>query len=171
MREWLRRIRGALGIGLTWAVAWAPLGVLWAALPFVPPPFLAAAVTFAIQYAVMGFVGGASFSAVLGLLGGRLRLDEMSLPRFAAWGAGGGIVMNVLLNTVVASALRVVGIPIPPFALANILFGAVTTLLAAGSAAGALTIARGGEDRELLGTSSEVGAVGLTQQEAQQLLS
>ena len=28
MKKWLRRIRGAVGMGLTWAAAWAPVGVL-----------------------------------------------------------------------------------------------------------------------------------------------
>ena len=27
MKKWLTRIRGALGMGLTWAVAWALMGV------------------------------------------------------------------------------------------------------------------------------------------------
>ena len=28
MKKWLRRIRGALGMGLTWAMVWAPVAVL-----------------------------------------------------------------------------------------------------------------------------------------------
>ena len=57
MKKWLRRIRGAVGMGL-------PLPVL----------------------AIPGFFGGAFFSTVLGIAGRRHRFDELSLPRFAAWG-------------------------------------------------------------------------------------
>ena len=28
MRKWLRRVRAAVGMGLSWAVVWAPVGVL-----------------------------------------------------------------------------------------------------------------------------------------------
>jgi hypothetical protein len=28
MQKWLQRIRGAVGIGLTWAAGWAPLGAI-----------------------------------------------------------------------------------------------------------------------------------------------
>ena len=28
MNTWLQRIRGAIGIGLTWAAGWAPIGAI-----------------------------------------------------------------------------------------------------------------------------------------------
>jgi hypothetical protein len=28
MKKWLQRIRGAIGIGLTWAAGWAPIGAI-----------------------------------------------------------------------------------------------------------------------------------------------
>ena len=40
MKTWLKRIRGAIGMGLTWAVGWAltglAIGVASIALPFLP---------------------------------------------------------------------------------------------------------------------------------------
>jgi len=47
-------------------------------------------VTLVGVFAPLGFVGGAVFSVVLGTTEGRRRFDQMSLPRFAAWGAVGG---------------------------------------------------------------------------------
>jgi hypothetical protein len=32
MNNWLQRIRGAVGIGLAWAAAWAPVGAITATL-------------------------------------------------------------------------------------------------------------------------------------------
>jgi len=28
MRSWMKRVRGALGMGLTWATAWLPVGAV-----------------------------------------------------------------------------------------------------------------------------------------------
>ena len=142
MSKWLRRIRGALGMGLTWAVAWAPLGAIWALLPFVSPPDLAVVTTFVVQAVVFGFVGGAAFSIVLGMIEGRRSFDEMSLPRFAAWGVVGGVLMFVLLHTVGAAGLRLLGVPIPSFEFSQLIFDGVITLMLAGSAAGSLALAR-----------------------------
>ena len=51
---------------------------------------VAGVVTLLVTFGVMGFIGGVAFSLVLGIAEGRRRFDQMSLPRFAAWGAGGG---------------------------------------------------------------------------------
>jgi hypothetical protein len=37
--------------------------------------------------AIVGFVGGVVFSAVLGIAERRRRFGELSIPRFSAWGA------------------------------------------------------------------------------------
>ena len=95
MEKWLRRIRGAVGMGLTWAAAWCGAGVIFLSglLVFGTPPVgtgLVEVVANSLLLAVSGFIGGAAFSGVLGIAGGRRRFDEMSLPRFAGWGAVGG---------------------------------------------------------------------------------
>ncbi len=92
MKRWLRRIRGAVGMGLTWAVGWALFGVLIGIasllLPGLPWDLFFEVFDAPLPaLAVRGFVGGAFFSTVLGIAGRRRRFDELSLPRFAAWGA------------------------------------------------------------------------------------
>ena len=153
MKRWLRRIRGAVGMGLTWAVGWALVGVLiglsWSlGLPMgwfvevfdAPLPALA----------IPGFFGGAVFSMVLGIAGRRHRFDELSLPRFGAWGAVGGLLLTVPIVTV--STLSLI-----PAAVAI----GIVALLSAGSATGSLMLARVAEDRELL-DGAEVAEAGRT---------
>ena len=83
--QWLRRIRAAVLMGLTWAAVWAPIGVLtglivdsdgsmdemWVAVGGYP-----------------GFLCGAVFSAVLGVSKGQRRVEELSLARVGACGGG-----------------------------------------------------------------------------------
>jgi len=82
MNKWLRRIRGAIGMGLTWGLAWLAAGI--ALLLVVGPD--AADVPFPLGFGMLGFFSGVTFSGVLGLIEGRRRFDQMSLPRFAGWG-------------------------------------------------------------------------------------
>lgn len=134
MKKWLKRIRGAIGMGLTWGVAWFGAGLLL----LLVVGFGAADVPFPLFFGLLGFLAGATFSAILGLFAGRSRFEQMSLPRFAGWGALGGLLLAGMLVLVAGPGveLLVVG---PVFALA----GAI-------SAAGTLALARRGEERELL---------------------
>jgi hypothetical protein len=45
------------------------------------------AATYAMMFGVFGFTGGTIFSSVLSLAEGRRSLEQLSLPRFVAWGA------------------------------------------------------------------------------------
>lgn len=157
MKSWLRRIRGALGMGLTWGTAWFAAGM--ALLVVVGPN--AADVPFPLGFGLLGFLAGTTFSGVVGLIEGNRRFDEMSLPRFAAWGAVGGIVLAGLF----ASVASLFGNSIP-----LLLVGTVFGVAGSASAAGSLALARVAEDRELLDASADVGAVGLTEEEARELL-
>jgi hypothetical protein len=53
-------------------------------------------VPFPLVFAVLGFIGGVIFSGLLALTAGRRRFDQMSLPRFAGWGAIGGLLLSAL---------------------------------------------------------------------------
>ena len=86
MTKWWKRIRAAMGIGLTWAAAWFAAGM---ALLFVVG-FGAADVPFPLFFGLLGFLAGTTFAGILGLVAGKRRFDQMSLPRFAGWGAGLG---------------------------------------------------------------------------------
>ena len=89
MAAWLRRIRGAIGMGVTWAAAWSAVGL-------VPRWVLGfnADAPFPLVFGVLGFFAGITFSVLLLLTKGRRRFDQMSLPRFAGWGALGGLLLS-----------------------------------------------------------------------------
>ena len=159
MKKWLKRIRGALGIGLTWAAAWGGVGALIEVATMVLG-INAIALFELATYAIMGFIGGAIFSTVLGIAEGRRRFDEMSLWRFAGWGAVGGLLlaMPLLLLTASTTPLLWFGTSV------------VVALLGAGSAAGSLALARRADDRELLEDGADVADIGLTEEETRELL-
>lgn len=167
MKSWWRRVRGALGMGLTWAFGWAPMGavlgsVLW--LIQDPPLGIMRIVTInATALGVLGFIGGTIFSTVLRLAAGSKRFDELTLPRFAALGAGGGLVLGALAVGVGlwgASTVPVLGVAV----------AGAATLLGAGSAAGTLALARRADEAELLEAGEDVAEIGLTGEEAERLL-
>ncbi len=172
MKKWLRRFRGAVGMGLTWAVGWALFGVLIGVtsvlLPGLPWDLFFEVFDAPLPaLAIPGFVGGALFSTVLGIAGRRRRFDELSLPRFGALGAVGGLLLSL-----VPAAFVAVGLPsanVDLWLFTAVIMGPVT-LLSAISASGSLMLARMAEDRELLEASEDVAEVGLTEGEVQELL-
>src|SRR5688500_7172712 len=98
MKKWLRRIRGAVGMGLTWSAGWALVGVLIELIMefLTGLPMGCLVDVWVPALAVPGFLGGAVFSTVLRIAEARGRFDELSLPRFGAWGAVGGLLLGVL---------------------------------------------------------------------------
>ena len=139
MRKWLRRIRGALGMGFTWAAAWFGAGMVL----LLVVGFGAADVPFPLFFGFLGFLAGATFSAILGIVAGRRKFADMSLPRFAAWGAAGGLLLSGIVRWAAGpdGEILVLG---PVFAAA----GAI-------SAAGTLALARRTEGRGLLEATAE----------------
>ena len=155
MRKWLRRIRGAIGMGFTWAAAWFAVG-------FVPRwvfGFNAGDLPFPLLFGALGFIAGVIFSGLLVLTEGRRRFDQMSLPRFAGWGAVGGLLL---------SALFVRG--------ASLGWGEVLTisttfaLACAVCATGSLAVARRAVRRELPDSRGETAEAELTDDEKPHLL-
>ena len=146
MSKWLRRIRGAIGMGLTWAAGWAPLGalvgaVLDAVLPGASIGLGTVVALNAITFAGLGFVGGTLFAVVLRWAEGGNKFNQLSLRRFAVLGAAGGALLG---GFAVTAGLWGAGMG----ALLPGMIGAAT-LLGAGSAAGSLALARRAGDREL----------------------
>jgi hypothetical protein len=171
MKKWFQRLRGAFGMGLTWALGWAPVGatvgaVLSFAVPGGPLGIGGVVALNALAFAVLGFVGGTIFATVLGITEGRRRFDQLSLPRFAAWGALGGLLLGLLL-AVSAVAGGFWEAYFGPQGV-GILLAAIG--LGGSSAAGSLAIARRAEDKELLGDGAEVAGVGLSETDRRQLL-
>ena len=167
MRNVLRPLRGAVGMGLTWAVAWFGVGLVFGVVGF-----QAGASAFgsglgwlaynSLVSAIGGFIGGAAFSVVLGVTEGRRRFDEMSLLRFAIWGGLGGLVvagLQVVLFSMVVSGT-------PDF----LYYFGLQGLMGAGSATGTLMLARKADGPALLPDGLDVDEVGLTAEEKRQLL-
>ena len=80
----------------------------------------------------------------------------MSLPRFAGWGAAGGVLLQLVM----------VGLGQPT----SVVMVGLSALMAAGSAAGSLALARRADDRELLDAGADVADIGLTEAERTELL-
>jgi len=91
MQKWLRRVRGAIGMGFTWAAAWFAVGGV--------PRWvfgIESDLPFPLLFGGLGFIAGVTFSGILALTEGRRSFDQMSLPRFAGWGAVGGLLLSAL---------------------------------------------------------------------------
>lgn len=157
MKRWLRRIRGAFGMGLAWAIGGALVGGLFELIDNILPgalPWISRVDMWPQTLAIPGFVGGVVFSVVLGIVGSHRRFSELSLPRFAAWGAVAGLLLGGLAMALGAPAV----------------FLGVTTLGSAIAASGSLALARMAENRELLKAGAEVSEVRLPEGETQQQL-
>jgi hypothetical protein len=173
MKRWLKRIRGAVGMGLAWATGWAIAGLLIGVssmlLPGLPwwDSFFEVFDAPLPALAIPGFVGGAFFSIVLGIAGRRSRFSELSLRRFAAWGALGGLLLILFPFALVAVGLASrEGSDIGTWQIVAAI-GAPFIALSAASAAGSLMLARRAERRELLEGSEKEPEMELTQGEAQ----
>lgn len=149
MRAWLRRIRGAIGMGVTWAIAWSFVGTLprWV-LGFNPDA------PFPLIFGVLGFFGGVLFSALLALTERRRRFDQMSIPRFAAWGALGGVLLAGVFAKAASLGWGDVLAIVPTF-------GAACAVCASGS----LALARRAMTRELPGAHPDAANTEVTRHE------
>ena len=133
MKQWLRRFRGAIVIGLLWALAWGLIGGF--VMEAIVDPHGRIADIWPMVLGVPGFFGGVIFAMMLGMAEGRRRFDELSLIRFGVWGAVTGALLGVLGG---------VAIGLSPLIMVPL------TLLGAASATGSLALARRGGKRELL---------------------
>lgn len=139
--KWLKRARAALVMGLTWAVLWAPVGVL---VGLVVDPDGSMDEMWPAIGAYPGFLCGILFSGVLVALSRRRRLEDLSLGRFAAWGALAGAATGVLpffIGDPTSDA--------PVWLFGTVLVGSLA-MMSAASAAGSLALVRRAERRALL---------------------
>ena len=154
MRHWLRHLRGALGMGLTWAAAWAAgglaIGVASVLLPWLPwDRFYRVFDAPLPALAIPGFIGGTLFSTVLGIAGRGRRIEELSVGRTAAWGALGGLLLSLVpaamvlvgLATITAGGAGVWGL--------TLMIAPPLIALGAASASGTLLLARRRDQRAL----------------------
>ncbi len=132
---------------MIWAAAWFGVGAIMQ-LGLLLVSGSRADVPIPLVFGVFGFVAGVTFSVLLGVAEGRRRFDEMSIPRFAGWGAAGGFLMSVLFVLAVALAGD------SAFLSNLVLLGPIVALAGAGSAAGSLALARRAEHSEPVGSGS-----------------
>jgi len=153
MRTSLRRIRGAVGMGITWAAAWFVAGSV--------PRWVFGVNTDAplpLVFGLFGLMAGIVFSAVLALTEGSRRFDEMSLPRFAGWGAVGGLLLSALVAKAASLGWGDVLALAPTLAVAS-----------AVSASASLAMARRAVRRELPDSRGNTVDVELTDHEKRKL--
>jgi membrane associated rhomboid family serine protease len=162
MKTWLRRIRGAIGMGVTWADAGSAVGVI-NSLGFVVRTGSRPDAPFPIMLGALGFVAGVLSAGVLMVVEGRRRFDQMSLPRFAAGGAAVGLALSAIFFLAVSRGD-------PAFLQYFLLAGPVAAAVAAGCAAGSLALARRWHRRELLDTPEDGTAVGRRDEESRKAL-
>lgn len=158
MKTVWRRIRAAIGMGLTWGAAWSAAGMLLARVPG-----FYSDLPFALLFAPLGFLCGLIFSAILVGIEGRRGIDRTSLWRFAGWGAAGGLLLSGIF--VVGAALR--GDAVWGEFLT---FGPPLAMASAVCAAGSLALARRGERRELSEGGAHPAEAGLTEAAKRELL-
>ena len=155
MKRWLRRIRGTVGMGLVWAAGGAGIGGIIELLDNILPgglPMASAVDMWPQTLAIPGFIGGVIFAVVLGIAGGNRRFGELSLPRFAAWGAVTGLLLGVL------------GV----WAGAPLFFAGITTLTSVVAASGSLTLAKMAERREPLYVGEDIADLALMEGRARE---
>ena len=145
MRNLRRRVRGAIGMGLTWALAWGGAGVVMAVVTG-----FTADVPFPLFFALLGFIAGVIFSAVLALTMGKRSFEQMSLPRFATWGAVGGVALAALF----APAASLAGSE-------ALMVASIFALASAACAAGSLAVARRAAGPRLPDRRGETGEMAI----------
>jgi hypothetical protein len=151
VKQWVRRVRGALAMGVVWAMIWAPVAVL---IGLIMDPDGSSDEMWPVIGAYPGFIGGVVFSVVLSIAARDRRFEELSVARFAGWGA--------LAGAIVGSIPFTIGDPtsaVPLWFLAGTVIGSIT-LLSSLSAAGSLMLARRAERRQLLADPAGVYSSG-----------
>jgi hypothetical protein len=155
MSGFLRKLRGALGMAVSWAVGWGVLGFGVISVSVVllgdPNQFWETVGPLTALTGLSGFVGGAVFSLVLGAGYRRRRLGELKPGRMALWGAGAALFIPAALLGVGL----IVHVPVEAGLVAGV--GAALGALGAGTAGGMVWLAQkadgglgGGEDLDRL---------------------
>jgi hypothetical protein len=138
MKGFLRRLRGILGTGLTWAVGWPIVNLAFGLLVGLPPRFLG---PIAISSLFSGFLAGGTFAVILSIVERRHTLEDLSLKRTAVWGGIGG----TLLRAAVLPFVLPLGLPVSSLLLPFVVDG----LTGAGFASGSVALAKRA-DRKLI---------------------
>jgi|SRR5687768_5084618 len=137
----LRRFRGALLMGLIWAVLWVPIALL---ISLIMDPNGSMDEPWILVGAYPGFLSAVVFAMVIGFAERRRRFDELSLTRVAAFGAVAGLLVGIIPFVAGSNSTN-----LPTWLLIFAIAGPIT-LLSAVSAGGSLALARRAERLNLL---------------------
>ena len=114
MKGLLRRLRGVVGIGLTWAIGCGLVGALLTAILriFRPGDFDAGEneLVAAALFAMAGFLCGSAFSVLFALAERRRAVDDLSVLRAAVWGGLGAAALPFL--TTMADSMAILFAPL-----------------------------------------------------------
>jgi hypothetical protein len=114
----IRRVRGLLGVGITWGALWGAIGAGIGLVIGLLRPELSTVtgsmVDWALGMGLYGLVSGIGFGALLSLREGRKTLADLSLGRVALWGVLGSAAVPLLFGALGAfelgtTALDVIG--------------------------------------------------------------
>jgi len=98
----LRKLRGLLGVGITWGTLWAGVGAMIGLVIGIVTPegwtYANPVLEWALGMGAYGLVSGLGFGTLLSLGEGRKRLLELSLPRVAFWGVLGSAAVPLLFG-------------------------------------------------------------------------
>jgi hypothetical protein len=134
MKGLLRRLRGIIGMGLTWGVGLGVVGSAIGLLGFLTGDGFVTGI--ALTGAFIGFVVGGGFGMILSLSERHKGLEDLSLKRVALWGGLGGALVACATNLLGGGGLVWD-------------FVATVTLLGAGLSSGSVAIAKRAYRKEL----------------------
>lgn len=146
MGGFMKKVRGILGTGISWAVGWTGAGVALHALfrAFDYAGFIGITLLGDVAiHAAMGFLGGAIFATGFVLTEGGRRLGDLRLGGGAVWGAVAGLLAPTLVLMLGFGSTWGALTGIWPLFLGTGLFGAgsgtLMTAVARASARGSLS--------------------------------
>lgn len=97
----LRKLRGVLSIGLTWAASWVVVGTaLGLIVRVIDPDSIDPGEGIAMirVFATIGFISGVGFAGLLSVAESRKTILNLSLGRVALWGILGGAVVPLVVG-------------------------------------------------------------------------
>ena len=133
MPRWLRVIRGMIATGLIFAAGVGVVGSMIAVLVWLLLGGDREMIRMVVASSIWAFPIGVAFSGVLAITARGRPFDKLSLPRFAALGAGGGLLLFGVLAVNAWHAWSV------STAIANL---TIFVFLGGGSATATLMLAR-----------------------------
>ncbi len=141
MKNLLRRVRGFIGMGLTWSAGFIAFMTGYALIL----GQFAGFVSMLPLFGSIGFLMGGTFGGFLALTERSKRLEDLSLRRVALWGGLGGAIAITAASLMLGA--------FPPWGFFTVLTG-VSAAFAAGQVAiartGGESLIEGGGDADLL---------------------